>query len=182
MIAPFRPRSGAACAETAPAPAALPDLDETARAFCGGLAARNWRRQVQVRWHSRLRTTAGQAYYAKSLVRMNPKLMQFGMEEVDKTLRHELAHLVARFRAGGSAGSSRMGPSGGRRAATSAWPMRSAAMICRCRGHASESGIVIIARIAGAITTGSGRSAGRWRAWNAAGRMRAGAMTSGSVW
>jgi predicted SprT family Zn-dependent metalloprotease len=31
---------------------------------------------------------------------MNPKLLQFGMEEVDKTLRHELAHLVARARAG----------------------------------------------------------------------------------
>ncbi len=62
---------------------------------CGQLAM-----EVQVRWHSRLRTTAGQAYYAKALVRMNPKLLQFGMEEVDKTLRHELAHLVARARAG----------------------------------------------------------------------------------
>jgi len=62
---------------------------------CQTLAA-----EVQVRWHSRLRTTAGQAYYTKCLVRLNPKLVEFGMEEIDKTLRHELAHLVARFRAG----------------------------------------------------------------------------------
>jgi SprT protein len=78
----------------------LPDLEETARALLRGIGCASLAAAVQVRWHRRLRTTAGQAYYAKSLVRMNPKLMQFGMEEVDKTLRHELAHLVARFRAG----------------------------------------------------------------------------------
>ncbi len=81
----------------------LPDLEETARALLRGIGCAKLAEEVQVRWHPRLRTTAGQAYYAKSLVRMNPKLMQFGMEEVDKTLRHELAHLVARFRAGRAA-------------------------------------------------------------------------------
>ena len=55
---------------------------------------------MRVCWHRRLRTTAGQAYYGKSLVLLNPRLRQFGAEEVDKTLRHELAHLVARFRSG----------------------------------------------------------------------------------
>jgi predicted SprT family Zn-dependent metalloprotease len=80
--------------------AALPDLNETARALLSGIGCAELAGKVKVRWHTRLRTTAGQAYYAESLVRMNPKLMQFGMEEVDKTLRHELAHLVARFRAG----------------------------------------------------------------------------------
>jgi predicted SprT family Zn-dependent metalloprotease len=78
----------------------LPDLNETARSLLQSIACGKLAKEVQVRWHPRLRTTAGQAFYAKSLVRMNPKLMQFGMEEVDKTLRHELAHLVARFRAG----------------------------------------------------------------------------------
>jgi len=82
------------------AAAELPDLEETARALLRGIGCAKLAAAVQVQWHSRLRTTAGQAYYARSLVRMNPKLMQFGMEEVDKTLRHELAHLAARFRAG----------------------------------------------------------------------------------
>jgi SprT protein len=102
LIAPFRPRPEVA----RPRPAAvspvagLPDLEETARALLRGIGCHPLAKDVQVRWHSRLRTTAGQAFYAKSLVRLNPKLMQFGMEEVDKTLRHELAHLVARSRAG----------------------------------------------------------------------------------
>ena len=78
----------------------LPDLEETARGLLRGIGCEKLAKEVQVRWHSRLRTTAGQAFYAKCLVRMNPKLMQFGMEEIDKTLRHELAHLVARARAG----------------------------------------------------------------------------------
>jgi predicted SprT family Zn-dependent metalloprotease len=99
LIAPLRPRTEPAAERQAP-PATLPDLEETARALLRGIGCGKLAQEVQVRWHPRLRTTAGQALYAKSLVRMNPKLMQFGMEEVDKTLRHELAHLVARFRAG----------------------------------------------------------------------------------
>ena len=84
----------------APRKVELPDLEGMARGLLRGIGCDKLAKAVQVRWHARLRTTAGQAYYAKALVRMNPKLMQFGMEEVDKTLRHELAHLVARERAG----------------------------------------------------------------------------------
>ena len=94
---PSEPQLSAPVPRAAPA---LPDLEVTARELLRGIGCVKLAKEVHVRWHSRLRTTAGQAYYAKSLVRMNPKLMQFGMEEVDKTLRHELAHLVARFRAG----------------------------------------------------------------------------------
>lgn len=102
LIAPFRPKAEPVAPKQAPPPAVEgpPDLEETARTLLRGIGCTKLARDVQVRWHSRLRTTAGQAYYAKCLVRMNPKLVQFGMEEVDKTLRHELAHLVARFRAG----------------------------------------------------------------------------------
>lgn len=103
LIAPLWRREKKAPEQPVAAPvkkADLPDLEETARELLRGIGCATLAAQVQVRWHSRLRTTAGQAYYAKSLVRLNPKLMQFGMEEVDKTLRHELAHLVARFRAG----------------------------------------------------------------------------------
>jgi predicted SprT family Zn-dependent metalloprotease len=62
---------------------------------CEPLAAR-----VRVRWNPRMRTTAGLASYAHQLVTLNPKLAQFGDAEIDKTLRHELAHLLAHHRAG----------------------------------------------------------------------------------
>ena len=101
LTAPFRPRREPAAPKEAPsvAPAGgLPDLEETARGLLRGIGCGKLAEAVQVRWHSRLRTTAGQAHYAKCLVRINPRLLEFGMEEVDKTLRHELAHLVARWR------------------------------------------------------------------------------------
>jgi len=62
---------------------------------CEVLAAR-----VRVRWNPRMRTTAGLASYAHLLVTLNPKLAQFGDIEIDKTLRHELAHLLAQHRSG----------------------------------------------------------------------------------
>lgn len=66
-----------------------------AAAGATALAAR-----VQVRWNARMRSTAGMAYWTKSLVTLNPRLVQFGAEEIDRTLRHELAHLLAHDRAG----------------------------------------------------------------------------------
>ena len=62
---------------------------------CNGLAER-----VAVCWNPRMRSTAGLANCTKSLITLNPKLAVFGHEEIDKTFRHELAHLVARHRAG----------------------------------------------------------------------------------
>lgn len=62
---------------------------------CGELAGR-----VRVRWNPRMRTTAGLANYRDSLVTLNPKLAPFGEAEIDKTLRHELAHVLAQHRAG----------------------------------------------------------------------------------
>jgi predicted SprT family Zn-dependent metalloprotease len=47
-----------------------------------------------------MRSTAGTALASKSLVTLNPRLRDFGPDEVDRTLRHELAHLLAHFRAG----------------------------------------------------------------------------------
>jgi SprT protein len=55
---------------------------------------------VQIRWNARMRSTAGTASYAKSLVTLNPRLREFGNEEVVRTLKHELAHLLAKHRAG----------------------------------------------------------------------------------
>jgi predicted SprT family Zn-dependent metalloprotease len=62
---------------------------------CEALAAR-----VRVRWNPRMRSTAGTALVSKALITLNPRLRAFGDAEVDRTLRHELAHLLAHFRAG----------------------------------------------------------------------------------
>lgn len=56
--------------------------------------------RVAVRWNARMKSTAGMAYWTKSLVTLNPRLAQFGAAEIDRTLRHELAHLLAQERVG----------------------------------------------------------------------------------
>ena len=75
-------------------------LEGNARGLLEVIGCEALARQIKVRWNRRLRTTAGLACYAKLIVSLNPRLIAFGMEEVDRTLRHELAHLLARFRAG----------------------------------------------------------------------------------
>ena len=57
-------------------------------------------RRIRVEWNPRMRTTVGRADYSRSLISLNPALQNFGLAEIDRTLRHELAHLVAQFRAG----------------------------------------------------------------------------------
>jgi predicted SprT family Zn-dependent metalloprotease len=47
-----------------------------------------------------MRSTAGTAFPDKGLITLNPRLHEFGDEEIDRTLRHELAHLLAHHRAG----------------------------------------------------------------------------------
>ena len=56
--------------------------------------------RVTVAWHPRLSSTAGLARPADVLVLLNPRLKEYA-EEVDRTLRHELAHLIAFVRAKG---------------------------------------------------------------------------------
>ena len=56
--------------------------------------------RVRVEWNARMRTTAGLAFPGRSLVRLNPKLREFGDAEIRRTLLHELAHLLAHERAG----------------------------------------------------------------------------------
>lgn len=77
-----------------------PSLQAAARELlvkigCAPLAA-----QVRVRWNRRMRSTAGTARYESLVITLNPRLVQFGAAEVDRTLRHEIAHLAAKFRAG----------------------------------------------------------------------------------
>jgi SprT protein len=55
---------------------------------------------VRVEWNPRLRSCAGRADFREKLVSLNPRLSEYGTVEIDRTLRHELAHLLAQFRAG----------------------------------------------------------------------------------
>lgn len=55
---------------------------------------------VSVCWNPGLRTTAGLASWRERQIILNPKLLEFSAGEVQRTLRHELAHLLAQHRAG----------------------------------------------------------------------------------
>ncbi|MDB6117008.1 MAG: Acidic repeat-containing protein [Verrucomicrobiaceae bacterium] len=54
---------------------------------------------VSVHWNPRLRSTAGYAAFPSWRIELNPRLIGFE-GQVERTLKHELAHLVAYFRAG----------------------------------------------------------------------------------
>lgn len=56
--------------------------------------------KLQVRWNHRMRTTAGRAFWPDAVIELNPKLKEIAPDEVQRTLLHELAHLVAYSRAG----------------------------------------------------------------------------------
>lgn len=47
-----------------------------------------------------MRTTAGRAWWPDRWIELNPKLREVSEEEVWRTLKHELAHLIAYERAG----------------------------------------------------------------------------------
>ena len=56
--------------------------------------------KVRVFWNPALRTTAGMAMWSDRMVVLNPKLVAVSAAEVQRTLRHELAHLLAHHRVG----------------------------------------------------------------------------------
>ncbi len=75
-------------------------LEMQARRILENVGASKLARQVCVEWNSRLRSAAGRACYQRATISLNPRLREHGREEIDRTLRHELAHLVAQLRAG----------------------------------------------------------------------------------
>jgi SprT protein len=79
---------------------AIASLLATSRALLTAAGAAALAGRVQIRWNARLRSTAGMAYAGKALVTLNPRLVHFGEAELDRTLRHELGHLLAHERAG----------------------------------------------------------------------------------
>ena len=76
------------------------ELETRARNILSTTAASLLAATVRVEWNSRMRSAAGRADYSEQLVALNPRLQEHGADEIDRTLRHELAHLLAQARAG----------------------------------------------------------------------------------
>src|SRR5438128_2799113 len=75
------------------------DLQQTAGELLRANGAARIAAELRVEWNSRLKTAAGRADYRQKLISLNPRLSEHPVE-IDRTLRHELAHLLAQFRAG----------------------------------------------------------------------------------
>jgi SprT protein len=74
-------------------------LEAKAREILRSLGATKLARDLSVEWNSRLKTAAGRADYRSKLISLNPQLVHHPAE-MDRTLQHELAHILAQFRAG----------------------------------------------------------------------------------
>ena len=55
---------------------------------------------VKVFWNNRLKTTAGVADWRKRTITLNTSLKKISSQEIERTLLHELAHLLAQYRVG----------------------------------------------------------------------------------
>src|SRR5207245_8208938 len=78
------------------------------RALLRSLGPHTLAREVRVEWNPPLKPCAGRADYREKLISLNPLLLDHELlsvnrhsgSEIDRTLRHELAHLLAQFRVG----------------------------------------------------------------------------------
>jgi SprT protein len=98
-------------------------LESQARELLRQLRADKLARKIRVEWNPRLKTCAGRADYREKLISLNPLLLRLDssqidptklecnmhsslmsdageIDEVERTLRHELAHLLAQWRVG----------------------------------------------------------------------------------
>jgi predicted SprT family Zn-dependent metalloprotease len=75
-------------------------LEENVREILAQLGAEALAEQIHVEWNARLFSAAGRADSRRNLISLNPRLREHEAAEIDRTLRHELAHLLAQFRAG----------------------------------------------------------------------------------
>ena len=82
-----------------PALARDTELEKTARELLRNLGALPVAQAIRVEWNARLRSCAGRADTSRFIISLNPRLREHGADEIDRTFRHELAHLLARFRA-----------------------------------------------------------------------------------
>jgi SprT protein len=84
-------------------------LESKARELLRQLGAEKLAREIRVEWNPRMKSAAGRADFRGKLISLNPLLRdhdlfsvngQSGSDEIDRTLRHELAHLLAHWRIG----------------------------------------------------------------------------------
>jgi SprT protein len=74
-------------------------FETEARELLRSLGAKRIAAELRVEWNSRLQTAAGRADYRQKLISLNPRLVDHP-GDIDRTLRHELAHILAEFRTG----------------------------------------------------------------------------------
>ena len=75
------------------------ELESQAGEWLEQLGMQGARKLLRVEWNTRLRSTAGYAHYPHWRIELNPRLRDFE-GQVERTLKHELAHLIA-YRRGG---------------------------------------------------------------------------------
>ena len=75
-------------------------LEANVREILAPLGAEELAQQIHVEWNARLFSAAGRADSRRNRISLNPRLREHDGAEIDRTLRHELAHLLAQFRAG----------------------------------------------------------------------------------
>ena len=74
-------------------------LETEASELLRSLGATRIATEIRVEWDPRLKTAAGRADYRQKLISLNPRLVEHPAE-IDRTLRHEIAHILAQSRAG----------------------------------------------------------------------------------
>jgi predicted SprT family Zn-dependent metalloprotease len=75
------------------------ELESQAGQWLEQLGMPGARKLLRVEWNTRLRSTAGYAHYPHWRIELNPRLRDFE-GQVERTLKHELAHLIAYHRGG----------------------------------------------------------------------------------
>ena len=87
-----------------PEPAALTEgrdgvLETEARELLDGLGLHEGVAKLRIVWNPKLRSTAGYAKWPQWIIELNPRLREFE-GQIERTMKHELAHLIAYARAG----------------------------------------------------------------------------------
>ena len=77
-----------------------PVLEEQAARLLSALGARSLAVSLKIEWNPRMRSAAGRAHFVSRLISLNPRLCNHGVDEINRTVLHELAHLLAHARAG----------------------------------------------------------------------------------
>lgn len=78
----------------------MPDqaLTDWCREILGAMGHARLASRLVVCWNPRMRTAAGRAFWPQARIELNPALGRFGDGEIRRTLKHELAHLLAHDR------------------------------------------------------------------------------------